>query len=194
MNERLRYYGFRVGDAIKAFDFEPTPGRDDRYLIGYVTAVNPGGTAEHPFAHYVVQVAVDRLYDSPPRETALVPMQTSLDFDGRIAKVDPLDTVDAGKLVRFARRALAEIVGGRLPTNVMQDLRRYADEEGLVTRVAGVPRVKVQRDEAFACVNCGAKGDLTSALADGSGDLHCPDCGSSDVDRLDVAELAQEAG
>jgi len=96
----------QVGDCIKAFDFEPCAGRPDFYVVGIVRKIGfigPRGEFSHEFnggyAAYVIQCVYDS--DSDQREyvenaenqysrvghEVFVPVQTSMDYDGRVSKI-----------------------------------------------------------------------------------------------------------
>lgn len=84
-----------VGDLIKAFDFEPIPGRPDYYVVGIVERI---GEVNFPADRYF-GYQIRTVYDSYDRESAnkcatsrvgkvvYVPVQTVLDYDGRVTKV-----------------------------------------------------------------------------------------------------------
>jgi hypothetical protein len=82
-----------VGDLIKGFDFQPCPGRPDMYVVGIVRKI---GMVE-PEGYFAYHI--DCVYDSYDKEsknvclssrvgkTVFVPVQTSMDYDGRVSKV-----------------------------------------------------------------------------------------------------------
>ena len=75
-----------VGDIIKAFDFEPMPGRIDVYLIGKVTAK---GMTVMGYNGYTIDVTAVSGIEPPRHPMAMcVPFQISpLDYDGRVTLV-----------------------------------------------------------------------------------------------------------
>jgi hypothetical protein len=76
-----------VGDTIKCYDFEPFPGREERYVVGRVT--EKGFLAEYGFAGYVVEVLKDTVFPAGERTEIVAPFQTMfMEFDGRITKVE----------------------------------------------------------------------------------------------------------
>lgn len=83
----FKYEGFQTGDKVRAYDFEPMAGRRPRYAEGVISEVRKKGSPQHPFAHYVLIVDVDTLFDEHPRGTVYVPMGTAMDWEGRIIKV-----------------------------------------------------------------------------------------------------------
>lgn len=72
----------RNGDLIKSFEFEPIPGREDKYVIGAIDHIE-----EH---YYVIKgetIIKDTVYGNSRMNenvTVRVPKKTRLDFDGRI--------------------------------------------------------------------------------------------------------------
>lgn len=86
----------KVGDVIKAFDFQPMPGRDDSYLVGRVVAK---GAIKHPtegyymFDGYTVFVlnscSGSEKYDmNRIGDTAYVPFETDMiEYDERVSVV-----------------------------------------------------------------------------------------------------------
>lgn len=84
----LKFEGFAIGDRIKAFDFEPRPGRKDRYVVGRIIEVVRNGSENLPFAHYWIRVERDTSYtDELRRKYVAVPMETTFDYDGRVEEV-----------------------------------------------------------------------------------------------------------
>ena len=75
-----------VGDTIKAFDFEPIPGRGQSFIMGVVTAK---GMTEYGVKGYTIDVGVDSVYQEDPRTVAVVPFQVMfLEFDNRVTKIN----------------------------------------------------------------------------------------------------------
>lgn len=78
----------QVGDVIKAFDFQPMPGRDDHFIVGRVVAK---GEIHHPVEGfylcdgYTIEITgADREDDSRIGDTGYVPFETTFDYDGRV--------------------------------------------------------------------------------------------------------------
>jgi hypothetical protein len=80
-----------VGDLIRAYDFEPCPGRADMYVVGIVREI---GWIRNEYIGYTI----DCVYDSYDKESSnvtfsrvgkkvFVPVQTLFDYDGRVTKV-----------------------------------------------------------------------------------------------------------
>ena len=81
-----------VGDLIKAFDFEPCPGRPDCYVVGVVREI---GWVNNEYIGYTIDCVYDTMFAvagvdsicSRVGRTVYVPVQTSMDYDGRVSKV-----------------------------------------------------------------------------------------------------------
>jgi len=68
-----------TGDKIKAFDFQPMEGRDDRYVVG--TIINKDDYS------YTIQVEKDTNAPEGYRIEVIVPFVVMCDFENRITKV-----------------------------------------------------------------------------------------------------------
>jgi len=76
-----------VGDLIKCYDFEPFPGREERYVVGRVT--EKGWIADHSVQGYRVEVLKDTVWPDDERTEIVAPFQVMfLEFDQRITKVE----------------------------------------------------------------------------------------------------------
>ena len=90
----LKYEGIaKVGDKIRAYDFEPLYPRPARYIEGVVKQVidesHPDFKNLHYFAYHVT-VTKDTLGEgehSRVNYEVLVPMETSMDYIGRIVNL-----------------------------------------------------------------------------------------------------------
>ena len=111
---RLRFEGFTVGQRIKAFDFEPCPGRRDRYVEGVIVEIRrtPAEFENEGYAHYVIECDIDE-GQSGRRvgKRVRIPMETTLDYDERVSAVtlpepDPDYEDDLTKLARISETAL----------------------------------------------------------------------------------------
>lgn len=80
-----------VGDLIRAYDFEPCKGHPDVYVVGVVREI---GWIQGAYIGYTI----DCVFDSWDRieegkdgsrvgKTVYVPVQTSLDYDGRVTRI-----------------------------------------------------------------------------------------------------------
>ena len=72
----------KVGDLIKAFEFEPIPGREDKYVIGAIDRIE-----EHAYVINGSTIIKDTCFDTArmsERVEIRVPFKTLLDFDDRI--------------------------------------------------------------------------------------------------------------
>ena len=93
-----------IGDLIKAFDFQPFPGRLVSYLVGHViakgSADNVGGTFGPRFEHttsvgriyaaYTVEV-IHRVFGgeivNACHDEVFVPFESTNDYDQRVIKI-----------------------------------------------------------------------------------------------------------
>jgi hypothetical protein len=82
-----------VGDLIRAYDFEPYPGRPDCYVVGIVREI---GWIRNEYIGYTIDcvydtmakaAGVDEAKCSRVGATVYVPVQTSMDYDGRVTKI-----------------------------------------------------------------------------------------------------------
>ena len=92
---------FVVGDLIKAFDFEPRKSGVNCYVVGIIKDigfVNALGEFTRDYQGGYMAMAIDCVYDTMPEaagvpecsrvgRTVYVPVQTSMDYDGRVTKV-----------------------------------------------------------------------------------------------------------
>ena len=82
-----------IGDVIKAFDFQPMPGRGNCYITGKVLEK---GNIEMGYAAYKIEVT-GQMWDGKPTDRAVgeifyVPFETSMedrfeDYNNRVTKV-----------------------------------------------------------------------------------------------------------
>ena len=81
-----------VGDLIRAYDFEPCPGRADMYVVGIVKEI---GWIRNEFIGFTIDCVFDS-YDKESSNVKLtsrvgkevnVPVQTLFDYDGRVTKI-----------------------------------------------------------------------------------------------------------
>lgn len=88
---------FKVGDTIRAYDFNPIEGRRDCFVEGVVTEANMkcNNDGWGGFAAYVIDCTVDswdedgKSSHSRVGETIFVPMEVDMfEYDGRIALVE----------------------------------------------------------------------------------------------------------
>jgi len=83
----LKFEGIAFGTTIKAYDFEPAPGRTARYIIGRIidTAVVHGAKV------YVISCSEDSAFPEDNNrvdELVYVPMETTMDFHNRVVPLD----------------------------------------------------------------------------------------------------------
>lgn len=79
----LKFEGFETGTRVRCYDFKPMGDRTQRYVEGEITNT----LVEHGVKFYEVNVTRDTLFPENPRDTVLVPMETSMDYDTRITVI-----------------------------------------------------------------------------------------------------------
>jgi len=83
---KLKYEGFKVGDQIKAFDFQPRAEIGERYIVGTIEAVD---CMEQGALTYRVRVIEDTAAPKGARIIVMVPYEVSfLEWDGRVTLVE----------------------------------------------------------------------------------------------------------
>ena len=88
----LKHEGFKVGQTIKAFDFQPRKEGRECFVEGQIEDVNPEGDRNYPFGHYRILCSRDVIageeiqgIESRVGLTVIVPMETSItEWDGRV--------------------------------------------------------------------------------------------------------------
>jgi len=83
----LKFEGINVGTTIRAYDFEPCPGRTDRFVTGPIVRTEYEGGAKF----YVIKCTVDSSF--PATHTRVgheiyVPMEMCMDFNERVTCLD----------------------------------------------------------------------------------------------------------
>lgn len=82
----LKFEGIPIGTNIRAYDFEPCPGREDCYIEGKIIGID-----KVSFHGYVVEVTFDSWSpEGGGRERVKVPFETGMDWDGRVITEDEL--------------------------------------------------------------------------------------------------------
>ena len=90
----LKYEGIAIGTIIKAYDFEPMPGRTDRFVVGTIIDLEaPDGCEYASFYHIICDK--DSSFGPGYSRVGIdiyVPMEMGMDFDGRIVEMSqPLE-------------------------------------------------------------------------------------------------------
>lgn len=75
----------KIGDTIKAFDFEPMEGRPDMFLIGKVI---DKGITENGYAAFTVEVTESPEHEKRVGATMFVPFESFMDYEGRVTLVE----------------------------------------------------------------------------------------------------------
>lgn len=105
MTTSLKYEHIQIGTRIRAYDFEPFPGRTDRYAEGVITdtvTMTCGAKA------FKVTVDVDTLPGAPTRRGIYVPMETDCDEDwetDRVQVIKPKLNFTSARAYRDYRNA-----------------------------------------------------------------------------------------
>jgi hypothetical protein len=82
-----------IGDLIRAYDFEPCPGRSDCYVVGVIREIGwigneyIGYTIDCVYDTMAKAAGVDEAKCSRVGRTVYVPVQTSMDYDGRVTRI-----------------------------------------------------------------------------------------------------------
>ena len=81
---------FKVGDLIKAYDHEPAPGRDEKYIVGQIVKVDAESKTQPGAMGYHVEVEQDTLFTKNSRigKTVFVPYEVAMDHDDRVSLID----------------------------------------------------------------------------------------------------------
>lgn len=78
----FRIDNLKVGDLIRAYEFEPIPGRDDKYLVGAIDRIE-----EYGFVIKGETIIKDTAYNTARMNEGVevrIPFRTMFDYDGRI--------------------------------------------------------------------------------------------------------------
>jgi len=76
---------FKIGDTIRAYDFEPIDDRPEMYVEGVIVGIH-----DEEFKGYILDVKVDTVFIERPRLEVVAPMEISfMEFVGRLRKVTP---------------------------------------------------------------------------------------------------------
>lgn len=79
----------KVGDRIRAYDFQPMPDRPDRFVEGIVLSTGRIPFTGHfgGFDGYEIEVTANQDGPQAYGEIVDVPHETSFDWDGRVVKL-----------------------------------------------------------------------------------------------------------
>jgi len=84
-----------IGDTIRAYDFEPMPGRRDRYVEGVVKAK---GSVSYGYDAFTIEVTEDVAFPADDNRVGLnvyAPFESDLDYDGRVVLIKKARDEDA---------------------------------------------------------------------------------------------------
>ena len=81
---------FKKGDMIKAYDHQPMQGRDEKFIVGKVVAVDKESKSQPGAMGYHVKVEKDTLFDKNSREGKIVfvPYEVGMDYDDRLSMME----------------------------------------------------------------------------------------------------------
>lgn len=84
---------FKIGESIKAQDFEPLEGRPEFYVEGEILAIDTS-CSEMPYAYYLIIATAETDFKGQRKteggrigQHIYVPMETGMDWDSRITKI-----------------------------------------------------------------------------------------------------------
>ena len=91
MLEDQKFQGkFNKGDMIKAYDHQPMQGRDEKFIVGKIVAVDQESKTQPGAMGYHVKVEQDTLFDKNSREGKIVfvPYEVGMDYDDRLSMME----------------------------------------------------------------------------------------------------------
>ena len=91
MLEDQKFQGkFNKGDMIKAYDHQPMPGRDEKFIVGKIVAVDQESKTQPGAMGYHVAVEQDTLFDKNSRvgKIVFVPYEVGMDYDERVSTME----------------------------------------------------------------------------------------------------------
>jgi len=92
IGEALKFQNkFKVGDKIKAFDFEPMPDRPDRFVVGSVIKVDATAQSQPGALGYHIKVEKDEPSGKRVGQTIFVPYEIGMDHDDRVTAAEKIE-------------------------------------------------------------------------------------------------------
>jgi hypothetical protein len=91
MLEDQKFQGkFNKGDMIKAYDHQPMQGRDEKFIVGKIVAVDQESKTQPGAMGYHVKVEQDTLFDKNSRvgKIVFVPYEVGMDYDDRVSMME----------------------------------------------------------------------------------------------------------
>jgi len=81
---------FKKGVMIKAYDHQPMQGRDEKFIVGKVVAVDQESKTQPGAMGYHVKVEQDTLFDKNSRvgKIVFVPYEVGMDYDDRLSMME----------------------------------------------------------------------------------------------------------
>ena len=92
VGEALKFQNkFKVGDKIKAYDFEPMPDRPDRFVVGSVIKVDATAQSQPGALGYHIKVEKDEPSGKRVGQTIFVPYEIGMDHDDRVTAAEKIE-------------------------------------------------------------------------------------------------------
>ena len=92
VGEALKFQNkFKVGDKIKAYDFEPMPDRPDRFVVGSVIKVDATAQSQPGALGYHIKVEKDEPSGKRVGQTIFVPYEIGMDHDDRVTAAEKVE-------------------------------------------------------------------------------------------------------
>ena len=92
VEEALKFQNkFKVGDKIKAYDFEPMPDRPDRFVVGSVIKVDATAQSQPGALGYHIKVEKDEPSGKRVGQTIFVPYEIGMDHDDRVTAAEKVE-------------------------------------------------------------------------------------------------------
>ena len=92
VEEALKFQNkFKVGDKIKAYDFEPMPDRPDRFVVGSVIKVDATAQSQPGALGYHIKVEKDEPSGKRVGQTIFVPYEIGMDHDDRVTAAEKIE-------------------------------------------------------------------------------------------------------
>lgn len=91
--DTLKFEGIAaVGDKIRAYDFEPLPGRPECFIEGIVLEI--GDVKPYGYKAFTVALTHDSFGGRPMGTLVYVPLQVGMEYDTRVKNLTPKTLVE----------------------------------------------------------------------------------------------------